>query len=94
MEESTRQGSSDEETMITQCFIDLYQREEVMGLQRSLVQWLVEGDKNTRFVHLWVSQWKKKPQSSRLTRPHGIVTKYDQEMVNMTHDFYEKLYLL
>lgn len=88
-----RLGPSEEETRITQRLLELYQREEVMWRQRSCVQWLAEGDKNTRFFHLRASQRKKRNKISQLKREDGPITSDDQEMANMTRDFYNKLYL-
>jgi hypothetical protein len=63
-----------------------------MWRQRSRVQWLAEGDKNTRFFHLRASQRKKRNKISRLIQPDGTVTEEEQVMASMTREFYEQLY--
>jgi hypothetical protein len=63
-----------------------------MWRQRSRVQWLAEGDRNTRFFHLRASKRKKKNRICRLKRPDGNYAEADQEMADMTTAFYENLY--
>jgi hypothetical protein len=87
-----RQGPSEEEGAIVQRLIELYDREEVMWRQRSRIQWLAEGDKNTRFFHLRACQRKKRNKITRLVRHDGMATEDAEEMASMTRDFYEQLY--
>jgi hypothetical protein len=88
-----RQEPSKEEVRATKRLSELYDREEVMWRQRSRVQWLADGDKNTRFFHLRASQRKKKNRIQRLKRPDGVITEDEQEMADLTRDFYNNLYL-
>jgi hypothetical protein len=81
-----------EEVKVTQRLVELFHREEVMWRQRSRVQWLAEGDRNTRFFHLRASKRKKKNRICRLKRPDGNYAEADQEMADMTTAFYENLY--
>jgi hypothetical protein len=81
-----------EEVKVTQRLVELFHREEVMWRQRSRVQWLAEGDRNTRFFHLRASKRKKKNRICRLKRPDGNYAEADQEMADMTTTFYENLY--
>ncbi|KAK1697051.1 hypothetical protein QYE76_013748 [Lolium multiflorum] len=87
-----RQGPSEEESRVVERLAALYQREETMWRQRSRVQWLAEGDKNTRFFHLRASQRKKKNRVARLMKPDGSTTEDDGEMAQLTGEFYADLY--
>jgi hypothetical protein len=86
------QGPSYEEEKVHQCLLELYQREEVMWLQRSRVQWLAKGDTNTRFFHLRASQRKKRNKNCKLKVSDGVATKNEEVMANLTQSFYEDLY--
>jgi hypothetical protein len=46
-----RQSPSYEEIKVREHLVELHHREEVMWRQRSRIQWLVEGNRNTRFLH-------------------------------------------
>jgi hypothetical protein len=61
-----RNGPSYEETKIVERLAELLSREEVMWRQRSRIQWLSEGDRNTRFFHLRASQREKRNKISEL----------------------------
>jgi hypothetical protein len=87
-----RVGPSYEELKVVDRLVELHHREELMWRQRSRVQWLSEGDKNTHFFHQRASRRKKKNKIVRLTRLDGIVSELPVEMQQMTRSFYDDLY--
>ena len=91
-EDQSRIGPTHEEIKIVDRLVELRFREETMWRQRSRVQWLAEGDKNTRFFHLRASQRKKKNKISGLKKPDGATTTDDAEMAQLTTNFYRDLY--
>jgi hypothetical protein len=87
-----RVGPSHQELKVVERLVELQHREEIMWRQRSRVQWLAEGDRNTRFFHMRASRRKKKNRISRLKRSDGSYTEDQQEMGLLTRDFYTTLY--
>jgi hypothetical protein len=72
--------------------VELQGREEKMWRQRSQIQWLSEGDKNTHFFHERASQRRKKNKISRLAKADGSVTEDPIELQQMARSFYADLY--
>lgn len=87
-----RLGPSHAEIKITDRVVELNHREEIMWKQRSRIQWLVAGDKNTKFFHMRASQRKKKNKITQLRKMSGQVTTDEQDMMAMTAAFYKQLY--
>jgi hypothetical protein len=81
-----------EEKKIVERLAEVLHREEVMWRQRSRVQWLAEGDKNTRFFHLRASQRKKKNRVSELLMADGTTITDESDMGRAAHEFYHQLY--
>ena len=79
-----RLGPSHGEIKVLDRIVELSHREEVMWQQRSRVQWLQAGDKNTKFFHMRASQRKKKNRVERLRKPNGTTTDNAHEMGVMT----------
>jgi hypothetical protein len=71
---------------------ELLDQEEVMWQQRSRVQWLAAGDKNTRFFHLRASQRRRKNKIKELIRGDGTLETREAVLGDMTSDFYKDLY--
>jgi hypothetical protein len=87
-----RLGPSHEELKLVERLLELNHREETMWRQRSWIQWLAEGDRNTRFFHLRASKRKKRNRIERLKRLDGTVTEDNHELSGMARDFYRELY--
>ncbi|KAK1698725.1 hypothetical protein QYE76_015422 [Lolium multiflorum] len=82
-----RVGPGLEEIKVVERLVELQGREETMWRQRSRVQWLAEGDRNTKFFHLRASKRKKKNRINRIARSDGSFTE-DQ----LARAFYGNLY--
>lgn len=63
-----------------------------MWRQKSSVQWLAEGDKNTRFFHERACRRRKKNIISRLKRLDGTISENEKELGTMATSFYQHLY--
>ena len=87
-----RAGSSHAEIKINDRLIELYLREELMWRQRSRVQWLLEGDRNTHFFHLRASMRRRKNLIKSLQKQDGQVTKDLTEMQTLALEYYKNLY--
>jgi hypothetical protein len=87
-----RTGPSFEEIKVTERLVELQGREEKMWRQRSRIQWLSEGDKNTHFFHQRASQRRKKNKISILAKADGSVTEDPIKLQQMARSFYADLY--
>lgn len=87
-----RRGPSREEIKVQDKLAKLYHREEIMWRQRSRVQWLKEGDWNTKFFQQKAILRKKKNKIGKLCKPDGTFTEDKTEMGNMAKDFFGLLY--
>lgn len=67
-------------------------REEIMWKQRSRINWLREGDQNTRYFHRKASGRSKKNKISRLKRADGSFAIDEEEILSKTHLFFNELY--
>jgi hypothetical protein len=79
---------------ITSQLTELLEREEVLWRQRSHVQWLAAGDKNTCFFHLCVSQWRKKNRITESVKEDGSLELGEEELDHMARRFYRDMYTL
>jgi len=87
-----RVGPSLLEINVNDKLVELYHREEIMWRQRSRVQWLSEGDKNSKYFHQRASMRRRKNIVRTLTRQDGQAIDDRVEMQNMVDDFYKNLY--
>ena len=87
-----RSGPSQVEVKINDRLIELYLREELMWRQRSRVQWLSEGDRNTHFFHLRASMRRRKILIKAPQKPYGQVTEDVTEMQQLALDYYKLMY--
>jgi hypothetical protein len=71
---------------------ELFEREEVMARQRSRVDWLREGDRNTAFFHARASARRRTNKIRALIREDGSRCEEQSEIKNMTEAFYGDLF--
>jgi hypothetical protein len=70
----------------------LLEQEEVYWRQRSRINWLKEGDRNTKFFHKKATWRAKKNKIERLMRQDGSMTENKEEMEDMATKFFTDLY--
>jgi hypothetical protein len=70
----------------------LLEKEEIYWKQRSRIEWLREGDRNTKFFHRKATWRKKKNTISKLKKDDGTYTDNVKEMGELTTKFFEDLY--
>ncbi|XP_044336269.1 uncharacterized protein [Triticum aestivum] len=87
-----RVGLSHVGIKINDRLIELYLREEVMWRQRSRVEWLSAGDRNTHFFHLQASMRRPKNPIKALQKQDGQLTEDLTEMQQLAQEFYKNLY--
>jgi hypothetical protein len=71
---------------------ELFEREEVMARQRSRVDWLREGDRNTAFFHARASTRRRTNRIKALVREDGSRCEDISEIKGMTEAFYGDLF--
>ncbi|KAM0889558.1 hypothetical protein ACQ4PT_027632 [Festuca glaucescens] len=71
---------------------ELLLREEIMWRQRSRIEWLKEGDRNTKYFHRKALGRKKKNKILKLKRSDSTFETDEEEITNMTHLFFDALY--
>ena len=72
---------------------DLLDCEEIMWQQRSKVQWMGLGDRNTRYFHTKASERKKKNTISKIMDERGNWRESALEITEVAVSYFEKLYM-
>jgi hypothetical protein len=70
----------------------LLKQEEIYWRQRSRINWIKEGDRNTRFFHQKATWRTKKNKITRLQREDGTMTDNKKEMESLTTSFFKHLF--
>jgi hypothetical protein len=82
----------EEEREVERQLCELFEREEIMARQRSRVEWLREGDRNTAFFHARASARRRTNKIDRLYSADGSICETQGEIKSMIHRFYEDLF--
>jgi hypothetical protein len=77
---------------VERCLCELFEREEIMARQRSRVEWLKEGDRNTAFFHARASARRHTNKIRALRREDGSRCEVLEEVKSMTENFYGNLF--
>ena len=72
---------------------DLLDYEEIMWQQRSKVQWMGLGDRNTKYFHTKASERKKKNIISKIMDERGNWRESALEIAEVVVSYFEKLYI-
>jgi hypothetical protein len=67
-------------------------REEMLWMQRSRIDWLREGDRNSRFFHQKAVWRARKNKIARLRDENGIINTVPSDMQRMTVSYFKSLY--
>jgi hypothetical protein len=81
-----------EERFLERQLCELFEREEIMARQRSRVDWLREGDRNTAFFHDRASARRRTNKINFLARYDGSITENQDEIKGMVQSFYDNLF--
>lgn len=77
---------------IEQQLHEIYEREDVMYMQRSRIDWLKANDQNTQYFQNRASHRMRKNTVMALLREDGTWCTTNEEMRHMVANFYEKLF--
>ena len=81
-----------EERAIERQLCHLFECEEIMARQRSRVDWLQEGDRNTSFFHARASARRKTNKITYLLKDDGTRCENKDDIKGMTRDLFVNLY--
>jgi hypothetical protein len=85
-------GSSNREKQLAANIAELLRTEEVMAKQRSRVDWLKEGDRNTAFFHARATVCKHQNRVRSLKSAAGVVCLEKEEIEGIVQSFYTDLF--
>uniref|UniRef100_A0A8I6Y3E3 Reverse transcriptase domain-containing protein n=1 Tax=Hordeum vulgare subsp. vulgare TaxID=112509 RepID=A0A8I6Y3E3_HORVV len=81
-----------EEQQLERQLCELFEREEIMARQRSRVEWLRAGDRNTAFFHSKATARRRTNRILALARDDGSVCTSPTEIKGMVHTWCENLF--
>jgi hypothetical protein len=81
-----------EERDVQRELCELFELEEIMARQRSRVEWLHEGDRNTSFFHARAFARRRTNKIDTLLRSDGSKCEVQWEIKGMVQNFYEDLF--
>jgi hypothetical protein len=81
-----------DERAVERQLCELFECEEIMARERSRVEWLCEGDRNTAFFHARASARKRTNKIDSLVRADGSKCVVQAEIKGMAHQFYEHIF--
>jgi hypothetical protein len=91
-EQVLTEESMKEEKGLEHELCELFEREEIMAKQRSRVEWLREGDRNTSVFHARATSRRKTNKIDMLLRADGSKCEVQAELKGMVQEFYENLF--
>jgi hypothetical protein len=71
---------------------ELLYKEEMLWMQRSRIEWLKEGDRNTKFFHRKAIWRARKNKIAKLKDEDGVVQTVPSDMQRMAVSFFQSLY--
>jgi hypothetical protein len=91
-QKALHRGSSNREKQLAAQIAELLRKEEVMAKQRSRVDWLKEGDRNTTFFHARASARKHQNKIRALKDDTGRLCMEKEEVKGIVQGFYTDLF--
>lgn len=70
----------------------ILEQEESFWRQKARTKWVIQGERNTRYVHAMVIDRRRKSRIKQLKREDKSWCTKEQELQQVAHDFYQKLY--
>ena len=71
---------------------DLLDSEQIIWQQRAKVQWLMLGDRNTKFFHYKASERSKKNTINRIQDENGVQSETEDNIAEVAVNYFERLY--